>query len=89
MARGNKFSIHSFYCPMCGKKTMEIPRKMSLQRGTFHRKKLYCPWCKETLNQIEVRDEQEYLEFKKAFEEGVFTNEAKESLDYVRSSWLG
>ena len=88
MARSKrkKFSIHSFYCPMCGKKTMELPRSKSAQREVFHRKKLYCPWCKETLNQIEIKNEAEYWEFKRMFEEGVFHDESQMSLDYVRTA---
>lgn len=86
MAKGNKFSIHSFYCPICGQKTMDLPRRMSIKHEKFHRKKLYCPWCKKTLNQIEIKNDKEYYEFKEMFEKGEFENESKESLDYVRTT---
>lgn len=91
MARSKrkKFSIHSFYCPMCGKKTMELPRSKSAQREVFHRKKLYCPWCKMTLNQIEIKNDEEYFNFKKTFEEGGFKGEVADSLSFIWSPGVG
>lgn len=66
----------SFYCPKCGKKIIDLPRPRSLQRNAFHRKKLYCFWCKQTFNGIEVRNEVERLEFLEDFENGVYIEEA-------------
>ena len=83
MGRHKTFEIHSFYCPNCGKKSMDLPRSLSVQKGDLHRKKLYCPWCKMTLNQIEIRNDQEYFDFKTAFERGDFKGEVADSLSYV------
>lgn len=87
MARNN-FVINSFYCMNCGQKGFDLPRKKNHQHGKFHRKVLYCPWCKEEVNHIECRTPEEIEEFKKNFEEGVYKDEAETSLDFVRSSRL-
>lgn len=82
MAKGiNKFDFSSFYCPACGKKTMDLPRPKSLIRQGFHRKKLYCPWCKKTYNCIEVRNEIERREFIEDWEAGVYEAEAQEVVE--------
>ena len=72
MARINRFDFSSFYCPNCGKKSMDLPRPHSLARQAFHRKKLYCPWCKETYNCIEIRNEIEKREFLADWKEGKY-----------------
>jgi predicted RNA-binding Zn-ribbon protein involved in translation (DUF1610 family) len=72
----NNFQMSSFYCPKCGKKAMDLPRPRSLVRQAFHRKKLYCPWCKETYNCIECRDEWERRIFIEDWEAGLYANEA-------------
>ena len=76
MAHGNQFNFTSFYCPACGKKAMDLPRPRSLTRQAFHRKKLYCPWCRATYNCIEVRNEYERQDFISDWEEGVYEAEA-------------
>lgn len=73
MARANKFDFSSFYCPKCGKKAMELPRPRSLTRQAFHKKNLYCPWCKDTHNCIEIRNEMERQEFIEDWETGKYT----------------
>lgn len=89
MGRNKKYTIHSFYCPNCGKKTLDLPRSLSSQKESMHRKKMYCPWCKETLNQIEVKNDQEYFNFKTAFERGDFKGEVADSLSYVWAPGIG
>lgn len=73
---GQSVEYHSFYCPKCGQKTMVLPRKKSLNKGAFHRKKLYCPWCKQIFNNIECRNEEEIFLFKEKFLNGEFAEEA-------------
>jgi transcription elongation factor Elf1 len=77
MARVNRFDMSSFYCPSCGKKAMDLPRPRSLTRQAFHRKKLYCPWCRETYNCIEVRNEIERQDFIADWEDGVYETEVQ------------
>ena len=81
MAKGNRFDMSSFYCPKCGKKAMDLPRPRSLTRQAFHRKKLYCPWCRETYNCIECRNEIERQDFIADWEDGVYEKEAKAVLE--------
>lgn len=83
------FSEHNFYCINCGSKGISIMRNRGQQRSKFHRKKLYCPFCKETVNHIECKTPWEVEEFKINFNNGVYENEKEESLSIVRSSCLG
>ena len=80
MAKGNRFDMSSFYCPRCGKKAMDLPRPRSLTRQAFHRKKLYCIYCKTEVNHIEIKNHFDAEKFKEEFERGVYIDEAKESL---------
>ena len=81
MAKGNRFEMSSFYCPRCGKKAMDLPRPRSLTRQAFHRKKLYCPWCRETYNCIECRNEIERQDFIADWEDGLYEKEAQAVLE--------
>ena len=86
--RKRKIELHDFYCLKCGNKGLGIFRNVGFQRERFHRKKLYCPFCKEEVNHIECKTPEEIEELKKNFENGVYRDEAKESLDFVRNSRL-
>lgn len=88
MAGNGFFTKHDFYCINCGKLTYPINRKQSHQKGKFHRKKLYCPWCRHTVNSIEVRNDEEAAEFKLMFERGDFKEEAEESIRISENSNL-
>ena len=90
MARTNvkKMENHDFYCLKCGKKGLNVYRRQGHQHGKYHRKKLYCFYCKEEVNHMECRNQAEIDEFKDAFERGEFIDEAEESISYVRSERL-
>lgn len=81
-----RFEQHDFYCMKCGKKGIPLSRNKGFKHGKFHRKKLYCLSCKEEVNHIECRNDEEVKIFKENFELGVYLNEAEESISYVRSS---
>ena len=83
-----KFGELTFYCIQCGNKGIPIPRKKGREKEKGHRKKLYCLCCKEEINHIECRSDFEVEEFKINFENGVYVNEAQESLAYVRATRL-
>ena len=68
---------------------MPLPRKQGKQRERFHRKKLYCYKCQNTVNHIECKTSEDVETFKENFKNGVYVNEAQESLHYVRMSGLG
>jgi hypothetical protein len=81
--------MSTFYCLQCGKQGIPIPRNRGHQREKFHRKRMYCPFCKEEVNMVECKNPMEVFEFKEDFERGIYNEEAKESLAYVRMSSLG
>jgi hypothetical protein len=88
MARQQKMELHSFYCMNCGKKALELMRKCGKQHGDFHRKKLYCPWCKVESNCIECRTPFDVEEFQANFAEGLYKEENEQSIEYVRANAL-
>lgn len=65
-----------FFCTKCGKQGIPIVRPTSKQRESGHLKKLYCIYCKEENNHVEVRDKGQYTEqdFKLEYELGRFVN---------------
>lgn len=87
MGRQQSMILHDFYCIKCGNKGISIMRKQGHQREKFHRKKLYCPFCKNTINHIECKTMEDIEIFKQNFKEGLYINEAQESLSYLRTSW--
>ena len=83
-----RYEAHKFYCLACGSEGLPLQRKQGQKREKFHRKKLYCPHCKNTVNHIECKTMEEVEEFKIEFSKGVYENEAKESLVASRNTWL-
>ena len=80
------YQTHRFFCIKCGKEGIPLARKQGHKHERFHRKKLYCFYCKEEVNHMECRNQAEIDEFKDAFERGEFIDEAEESISYVRST---
>lgn len=78
------FDAHDFYCIKCGNKGIPLNRKKSLQHGKFHRKRLYCPFCKIEVNHIECRNQADIEEFKMNFANGDYIEEAQESIEFVK-----
>ena len=83
------YDTHKFFCLACGGEGIPLARKKGQQRERFHRKKMYCYHCKNTVNHIECKSSEDVKEFKHNFELGVYKNEAEESLAVVRMSGLG
>ena len=83
-----KMERHSFYCMNCGNKAYELMRPVSHQYGKHHRKALYCPWCKVTVNTIECRNDSEVYDFKEAFNAGEYKEELKESLAFIKNNYM-
>jgi hypothetical protein len=86
MRKTNGIELHSFYCMNCGNKAYDLARPISHRYSKHHRKRLYCPWCKMTVNCIECRNDAEVYEFKEAFSEGAYKEELQECLDYINNS---
>lgn len=83
--RKQRVELHDFYCLKCGNKGIGVFRNVGFQRERFHRKRLYCPFCKEEVNHIECKTYEEVQIFKDTFERGEFKDEAEESVSYLRS----
>lgn len=69
-----------FYCINCGQKGIPCLRPQARRRERFHRKKLYCPHCGYTINHIECRTDEDVYDFKEAFDNGEFQEEARISI---------
>ena len=80
-----KFNEHDFYCIKCGHKGIPLSRKQGHQHERFHRKKLFCIYCQQEVNHIEFINDEDLAEFKRNFENGVYKDEAEESVSYVRA----
>lgn len=85
MARRN-YAEHSFYCINCGNKGIPLMRNQGFKHQGMHRKKLYCVFCKQEINHVECKTLDEIEEFRINFENGVYKNEAEESIYACRNS---
>ena len=77
---------HSFFCISCGNKGIPLARRQSYQHGKHHRKKLYCIYCQCEVNHIECKTYDDVEEFKINFKNGVYKNEAEDSISFMRNS---
>jgi len=84
-----KIEQHEFYCIKCGRAGLPLARPANRRREKFHRKKLYCIYCKQEVNHIECKNQAEVEEFKENFKNGIYKQECEESLSHVRNSWIG
>ena len=84
-----KYETHNFLCLQCGRSGVPVMRKIGKQHGAFHRKRLYCPWCKLEINHVEVRNEQEKEIFMEGFKNGEYREEAEESIRCCGNSSFG
>ena len=80
----SKTEVHRFFCMNCGREGIPLSRRISGQKERFHRKKLYCIYCRQEVNHVECKTEQDVMDFKINFENGVYENES-----YVRSTRFG
>lgn len=80
------YNSNRFFCLNCGEEGIPLPRKKGQQREKFHRKKIYCIHCQNTVNHIECKTIEEVEKFKEDFEQGVYKHEAEESLAFVRNT---
>ena len=80
-----KFNEHAFYGIKCGHTGIPLSRKQGHQHERFHRQKLFCIYCQQEVNHIECKNDEDVAEFKRNFENGVYKDEAEESVSYVRA----
>lgn len=79
---GRSSTVNDFYCINCGNKGLPIQRNKGFQHAKMHRKKLYCIYCKAEVNHIECKNFEEVEEFKENFANGVYKDEAEESVSH-------
>ena len=84
-----RYATHKFFCMNCGNEGIPIMRKEGHQHARMHRKKLYCIHCKTEVNHMECKTYADVMDFKENFENGVYKDEAEESISFVRSTRLG
>lgn len=75
---------HDFYCMNCGNKGIPLSRNVGFQHSKFHRKKLYCVYCRQEYNHVECRNMMEVNKFKEDFANGVFVNEVQASIELLQ-----
>ena len=88
MARRD-YAEHSFYCINCGQRGIPLSRPQGFKHEKMHRKKLYCVHCKCEVNHVECKTFDEVEEFRENFANGVYKDEAKESLSFVGACCVG
>lgn len=49
------FLLSKMYCTCCGNRGIDIARRFGKYREPGHLKKLYCIYCKEEKNHVEIR----------------------------------
>ena len=76
---------HDFYCIHCGSKSIPLQRAGNKMKLKNHRKNMYCPTCRRTVNHIECRNQFEVEEFLEDFKNGVYEDEARAELEYERN----
>ena len=79
------YDTHKFFCLACGAEGIPLARKRGQQKERFHRKKMYCYHCQNTVNHIECKSSEDVEKFKEDFKQGVYKNEAEESLAFVQN----
>lgn len=74
--------MSDFYCLRCGRSGIPVMRKVSLQRESGHRKRLWCPWCQVEVNHAEIKSYEDLIEFRENFEAGIYKEEAEASIKH-------
>ena len=85
MSRKGKTLVQcSLYCLNCGEKGLPIWRDRSKLHTNEHRKVMYCPRCRETVNHIELQTPEQVDRFRADLAAGKYRDEAAASIEYVK-----
>lgn len=82
--RKKREASSEFWCIKCGNKGIPIMRERSRRRGPGHRKALYCITCRQTINHIETRNEEEARMFREKYAAGEYAEEAERSVAFTK-----
>lgn len=76
--------LSDFYCTCCGHKGIPIIRKSGKNKEPGHLKKLYCLYCGEERNMVEVKQSGKYTleDFEIEFKGGNFVNGERKVKSY-------
>ena len=68
--------LSDFYCTCCGHKGIPVIRKIGAERESGHLKKLFCLYCQEERNMVEIKNKGKYTleDFEIEYNEGNFIN---------------
>lgn len=83
MKRTNYTIDHSFWCIKCGRSGIPLPRNKRNKKERFHRKKMYCPYCKIEINHVECKTQDDVLKFKMMYADGAFAEEVAATEAYI------
>lgn len=78
-----KYMASHFYCTQCGKEGIPVQRKKGQERESGHLKRLYCIYCKEEVNHVEIKDNDTYTydDFLEEFNLGRFKDGNRDTLN--------
>lgn len=78
----NRAPESKFYCTKCGKEGIPIARKKGQERKSGHLKKLYCLFCGEEVNHVEIKmyGDYTYEDFLEEFQSGRFKDGNRENV---------
>ena len=71
-----RYTISDFYCTECGRRGINIVRKVGKEREPGHLKKIFCLYCNKETNHAEVRPfgAYDYEDFEEEFRLGRFVD---------------
>ncbi len=77
-----KTTRSDMYCTKCGKKNIPIQRKKGQEREKGHLKKMYCIYCQQEVNMVEIKECASYTldDFKLEFKYQNFDNEGNRKM---------
>lgn len=78
-----KYLGSRFFCTQCGNEGIPVQRKQGQERSSGHLKKLYCIYCKEEVNHVEIKENDNYTyeDFREEYELGRFKEGNRENLN--------
>ena len=82
------YETHDFFCCNCGRLGLPIARPAARKRERGHLKNLYCVYCKQEYNHVEITSDQEKQEFLENYTKGVY-EDAKNYIPTVRTCRIG
>ena len=83
---GRQFSMapeSRFFCTHCGKEGIPVIRKKGQERKSGHLKKLYCLYCKDEYNHVEIKTagDYSYEDFLEEFNAGRFVDGNRSTIE--------